>query len=210
MAKKKESVFDLMNERLDDVSGLAGDHGDGGRGFWPVDDRDMKPGDPERAIELNCRITAAEFDEQGVEFEEDGEKQHDPTLTLHYQVMDGEHEEKEIKGERFWIPLNAPPPTTEGQMKAREIDNKRLIGFYETITGKENPGKIGQIIQGIIDEVNNQEEGEFVEALVKFSVRCAEGRRRKQSASGEDETTERVVRRYYKEYLKERLDEPSE
>lgn len=198
MAKKPQSVLDLLNEQIDHT-GETGDHGDSMRGWWPIDGRDMSIGEARETI-INCYITQVEFDPEGIEFTSaDGEKKTDPLVQFHYAVIDGEHEGKEWKGERFWIPLNCPAPTTKGQQTARRIEASRFIGHYETVTGEVGGAGMGMMIQRITEACNA--DGKTLAVEVKCSVRCIEGKRSKRSASGEDEGTTTVVRQYWKEHL---------
>lgn len=207
MTTKKKSgenaFFDRLNEQLD-YTEMSGDHGDGGRGWWPIDDRDMAIGESREDI-FNCYIDKVEFDPEGIEFTDPGgEKKTDPLLVFHYTIIDGEHAGKSFKGERFWIPLNAPPPQTDGQQTAREIEARRLTGHYETITGETGGAGVGTMVQGILAACNDEET--TLAAEVKLSIRCSEGKKKTTSVTGESEGVQTVVRKYFKDHLVSLID----
>lgn len=202
MAKRKaNSVLDRMSEMTIEAEA---NRGGGGRGFWPGDHPGAW-GDGETVVEeLDCLITGVVFEEDMIKYKaDDGTQKEDPGVYFTYQILDGsdnpDYDNKEVRGERFWIPLNVGTPKTEGQAMAREIAEGRFAGFVESLLGRPATSwgqDVGEL-QSFFEDIKNDE---FPEARIKFETRAKLMTRTKKSATGEGSTTEESLRKYYGDY----------
>lgn len=131
------NVLDKLNSF--DMSSYDPDTtGTGGRGWTPPDGT------------YNVQILTAELNPEGMSYKDGG---YDPSLTFHYLILDGEHEGKEFRGERFILSDKEPP--TEGAKTAREIEMKRLSGHITSILNRRASASLGADLQETLAKLSS-------------------------------------------------------